>query len=163
MKRVIKFGKKGKFSPCYVGPHQILRHFGNVAYELDLPSELALVHPVFNVSLLKKCIGDQTLVVPLESVSVKESLAYEDPQLKFLTIRSVLTLIIILVISAISDQLAASLVNPHLPEDNLYLSFSIGLSVSDILELARVSCQEVNLGSLVVLSIVPRLGSSLGV
>ncbi|WMV29388.1 hypothetical protein MTR67_022773 [Solanum verrucosum] len=78
MKGVMRFDKKGKFSPCYVSPHQILRHFGNVAYELDFHSELASMHPVFHMSLLKKCIGDPTLVVPLESIGVKESLSYEE-------------------------------------------------------------------------------------
>ncbi|WMV37690.1 hypothetical protein MTR67_031075 [Solanum verrucosum] len=77
MKRVIRFGKNGKLSPHYVGTYQILRRFNKVAYELDLPSELASMHPVFYVLLLKKCISDPTLVVPLESVGVKESLSYE--------------------------------------------------------------------------------------
>ncbi|XP_049414673.1 uncharacterized protein LOC125877419 [Solanum stenotomum] len=76
-KRVIRFGKNGKLSPHYVGPYQILRRFNKVAYELDLPSELASMHPVFYVLLLKKCISDPTSVVRLESVGVKESLSYE--------------------------------------------------------------------------------------
>ncbi|WMV24807.1 hypothetical protein MTR67_018192 [Solanum verrucosum] len=54
MKGVMRFHKKGKLSPRYVGPHQILRSIGKVAYELDLPNELASVHPVFHVSMLKK-------------------------------------------------------------------------------------------------------------
>lgn len=41
-------------------------------------SELASLRPVFHMSLLKKCIGDPTLVVPLESIGVKESLSYEE-------------------------------------------------------------------------------------
>ncbi|XP_055822006.1 uncharacterized protein LOC129890486 [Solanum dulcamara] len=48
-----------------------------MAYELDLPEELASVHLVFHVSLLKKCISDLTSVVPLESVGVKDSISYE--------------------------------------------------------------------------------------
>ena len=47
-------------------------------YELELPEELAAVHPVFHISLLKKCVGDPASVVPLESVAVKDSLSYED-------------------------------------------------------------------------------------
>ena len=51
---------------------------GNVAYELDLPTELEAIHPVFHISMLKKCLGDPSLVVPAESIGVKESLSYEE-------------------------------------------------------------------------------------
>lgn len=40
-----------------------------------MPSELASVHPIFYISLLKKCIGDPTSIVPFESVEVKESVS----------------------------------------------------------------------------------------
>ncbi|WMV37684.1 hypothetical protein MTR67_031069 [Solanum verrucosum] len=65
IKGVMRFGKKGKLSPQYVGPYQILRRVGKVAYELDLPNELATVHPIFHVSILKKCVEDPTSIVPL--------------------------------------------------------------------------------------------------
>ena len=42
MKGAVRFGKKGKLTPCYVGPYEIWQKFCNVAYELKLPSELAL-------------------------------------------------------------------------------------------------------------------------
>ncbi|WMV37609.1 hypothetical protein MTR67_030994 [Solanum verrucosum] len=58
MKGVMRFGKKGKLCPRYVGPYKILKRIGKVAYELDLPNELAPVHPVFNVSIIEKCISD---------------------------------------------------------------------------------------------------------
>ncbi|WMV41796.1 hypothetical protein MTR67_035181 [Solanum verrucosum] len=64
MKRVMRFGKRGKLSPHYVGPYQSLRRIGKVAYEFDLPNDLASVHLVFHVSLLKKCVGDPTSIVP---------------------------------------------------------------------------------------------------
>ncbi|WMV58132.1 hypothetical protein MTR67_051517 [Solanum verrucosum] len=64
MKGVMRFGKKGKLSPRYVGPYQILRRIGKVAYELELPNELASVHLVFHVSMLKKCVGDPTSIIP---------------------------------------------------------------------------------------------------
>ena len=49
-----------------------------MAYELESPPGLAAVHPVFHISLLKKCVGDPASIVPLESVAVKDSLFYED-------------------------------------------------------------------------------------
>ncbi|WMV36766.1 hypothetical protein MTR67_030151 [Solanum verrucosum] len=78
MKGVMRFGKKGKLSPRYVGPYWILKRIGKVAYELELPADLAAVLPVFHISLLKKCVGDPTSIVPLESMAVKDSLYYED-------------------------------------------------------------------------------------
>lgn len=59
MKEVKRFGKKGKLSSRYIGPYKILSHFGKMAYELELLTDLALVHPVFHISLLKKCITNQ--------------------------------------------------------------------------------------------------------
>ena len=55
-----------------------MKRVGKVAYELELPAELAAVHAVFHISLLKKNVGDPTFIVPLESVAVKDSLSYED-------------------------------------------------------------------------------------
>ncbi|WMV24171.1 hypothetical protein MTR67_017556 [Solanum verrucosum] len=78
IKDVMRFGKKEKFSPCYVGQYHILRRIGKVVYELDLPNDLALVHSVFHVSFLKKCVGDPTSVVPFESLDIKEILSYEE-------------------------------------------------------------------------------------
>ena len=53
MKGVVTFGNKGKLSPRYAGPYEILQRVGKVAYELKLYSELTLVHPVIHVSMLK--------------------------------------------------------------------------------------------------------------
>ncbi|XP_069148006.1 uncharacterized protein [Solanum lycopersicum] len=72
------FGKKGKLSPIYVCPFKILKRVGKVAYELEFPAELGVVHPIFHISLLKKCVGDVASIVPLESVAVKDSFSYED-------------------------------------------------------------------------------------
>ncbi|WMV59678.1 hypothetical protein MTR67_053063 [Solanum verrucosum] len=78
MKGVVRFGKKGKLNARYVGPYKILKRIGKVTYELELPAELVAVHPVFHISLLKKCVGDPASVEPLKSVAVKDSLSYED-------------------------------------------------------------------------------------
>ena len=77
MNGVMRFGKKGKLSPRYIGPYKIVRKIGQVAYELDLPPELESFHPVFHVSMLRKCVGDPTIIVPVDDVQVTEKLAYE--------------------------------------------------------------------------------------
>ncbi|TMW86522.1 hypothetical protein EJD97_021270, partial [Solanum chilense] len=84
VKGVMRFGMKGKISPRYIGLYKILIRFFKVAYKLELPAELALAHPVFHISLLKKCVGDPASVVPLESVVVKDSLYYDDVPVEIL-------------------------------------------------------------------------------
>ncbi|XP_075099351.1 uncharacterized protein LOC142176166 [Nicotiana tabacum] len=73
MKGVMRFGKKGKLSPRYIGPFRILRRIRQVAYELELPQELVVVHPVFHVSMLKKFMGDPSFMVPTEIIGVEEA------------------------------------------------------------------------------------------
>ncbi|GJU35333.1 putative reverse transcriptase domain-containing protein [Tanacetum coccineum] len=63
-KGVIRFGKKGKLAPRYVGPFEILESVGPVAYRLRLPEELSNVHDTFHVLNLKKCLADANLHVP---------------------------------------------------------------------------------------------------
>ena len=80
----MRFGRKGKLSPRYVGPYEILNLVGDVAYELALPVELDYVHPVFHVSMLKKCLGDPTLILPVEGLGVDEDLSYEEVPVEIL-------------------------------------------------------------------------------
>ena len=87
MKGVMRFEKKGKLSLRYVGPYKILKRVGKVAYALELPAELAVVNPVFHISLLKMYVDDPASVVPLESVVVKDNLYYENVQLRFLSFK----------------------------------------------------------------------------
>ena len=56
MKGVMRFGKRGKLSPRYIGPFEILRTVGDVAYELALPPDLSVVHPIFPVSMFRSYI-----------------------------------------------------------------------------------------------------------
>ena len=74
---MIRFGKKGKLSPRYVGPYEIVKRVRKVNYKLKLPSKLAPVHPIFHVSMLKKFIGDPISILPIEGLGVNENLAYE--------------------------------------------------------------------------------------
>ncbi|KAH0633253.1 hypothetical protein KY284_036039 [Solanum tuberosum] len=78
MKGVMRFGKKGKLSPRYIGPYRISKRIGNVAYELELSQELAAVHLVFHISMLKKCMGNPSLIIPTENIGIKDNLAYEE-------------------------------------------------------------------------------------
>src|ERR1043165_314233 len=73
-KGVARFGKCGKLNPRYVGPFEILSRIGPVAYRLDLPAELGSVHNVFHVFNLKKCLADESLIVPLEEIKVDDRL-----------------------------------------------------------------------------------------
>ena len=70
-KGVLRFGKKGKLSPSYMGPYEIVERIGKVAYRLRLPPELVRIHDVFHVSILRKYIEDQP-------VELKEDLTYEE-------------------------------------------------------------------------------------
>jgi hypothetical protein len=56
MKGVNHFGLKGKLAPWYIGPFLILERYEPVAYRLQLPEILSVVHNVFHVSQLKKCL-----------------------------------------------------------------------------------------------------------
>ncbi|GKA12649.1 putative reverse transcriptase domain-containing protein [Tanacetum coccineum] len=74
------FGKKGKLAPRYVGPFEILKRIGLVAYRLRLPEELNSVHDTFHVSNLKKCLADANLHVPLNEIKVDKTLRFvEEP------------------------------------------------------------------------------------
>ena len=79
-KGVIRFRKRDKLNPRYIGPYEILARIGPVAYRLQLPAELNSVPPVFHVSNLKKCLSDETLVIPLEEIKINENLLFiEEP------------------------------------------------------------------------------------
>ncbi|GKE52287.1 putative reverse transcriptase domain-containing protein [Tanacetum coccineum] len=79
-KGMIRFGKKGKLTPRFVGPFEIIEKVGPVAYILDLPEELDGVHDTFHVSNLKKCLADPKLQLPLDEIRVDAKLNFvEEP------------------------------------------------------------------------------------
>jgi hypothetical protein len=73
---VRKFGVKGKLAPWYVGSYQILAKRGEVAYQLSLPENLSVVHDVFHVSQLKKCLCVLEEQLLVEDPEVQEDLTY---------------------------------------------------------------------------------------
>ncbi|GJX01645.1 hypothetical protein Tco_0185558 [Tanacetum coccineum] len=79
-KGVIRFGKKGKLAPRYVGPFKILERISPVAYRLRLLEELSGVHDTFHVSNLKKCLAYASLHVPLDEIKVEKTFRFvEEP------------------------------------------------------------------------------------
>nr|GFA10775.1 reverse transcriptase domain-containing protein [Tanacetum cinerariifolium] len=79
-KGVIRFGKRGKLNPRYIGPFKILAKVGTVAYRLELLEELSRVHSTFHVSKLKKCMADEPLAIPLDEIQVDDKLNFiEEP------------------------------------------------------------------------------------
>ncbi|GKB80606.1 reverse transcriptase domain-containing protein [Tanacetum coccineum] len=83
-KGVVRFGKKGKLAPRFVGPFEIIEKVSPVAYRLDLHEELNDVHDTFHVSNLKKCLVDPTLQVPLDEIRVDAKLNFIEKPVEIL-------------------------------------------------------------------------------
>ncbi|GKC96731.1 retrovirus-related pol polyprotein from transposon TNT 1-94 [Tanacetum coccineum] len=75
-KGVVRFGKRGKLNPRFVGPFKVIKRVGDVAYKLELPEELSRVHNTFHVSNLKKCHADEPLAVPLDGLHFDDKLQF---------------------------------------------------------------------------------------
>ncbi|XP_070040694.1 uncharacterized protein [Nicotiana tomentosiformis] len=84
MKGVIRFGKKGKLSPRFIGSYEIIEKKEKVAYELALPVELPSVNLVFHVSMLRKYIHDESHIIHADTIEVKGGLTYEEVSIKIL-------------------------------------------------------------------------------
>ncbi|GJS25669.1 putative reverse transcriptase domain-containing protein [Tanacetum coccineum] len=73
-KGAVRFGKRRKLSPHYIGPFKIVARVGNVAYTLELPEELKGIHSTFHVSNLKKCLAEGDVIVPMEEIQLDDKL-----------------------------------------------------------------------------------------
>ncbi|GJS16153.1 putative reverse transcriptase domain-containing protein [Tanacetum coccineum] len=79
-KGVIRFGKRGKLSPRFVGPFKVIERIGPVAYKLELPDKLRGIHNTFHVSNLKRCFVNDDVVIPLDEVQLDNKLHFvEEP------------------------------------------------------------------------------------
>ena len=84
MKDILKFGRKGKLSPRFIGPFEILERVGSEAYKLALPPSLSSVHDVFHVSMLRKYITDPTHIIDYKPLKIEEDSSYQEKSTKIL-------------------------------------------------------------------------------
>ena len=77
-KSIMRFGRKRKLSPRFVGPFEVVERVGTLAYKVVLTPSLSKIHNVFHVSTLRKYIYDPSHVVELEPIQISEDLTYEE-------------------------------------------------------------------------------------
>ncbi|GJW92503.1 hypothetical protein Tco_0170056, partial [Tanacetum coccineum] len=73
---VIRFGKRGKLNPRYIGPFKIIAKVGTITYRLELLEQLSRVHSTFHVSKFKKCMADEPFAIPLNQIQVDHKLHF---------------------------------------------------------------------------------------
>ncbi|XP_022933356.1 uncharacterized protein LOC111440702 [Cucurbita moschata] len=81
---VLRFGRKGKLSPRFIGPFENLERVGPVAYRLTLPPALDAVHNVFHVLMLRRYVVDPMHILHYEDLELKKDLSYEEQLMKIL-------------------------------------------------------------------------------
>ena len=80
----MRFGRKGKLSPRFIGSYEVIKKVGLVAYKLALPPELEKIHNVFHVLMLRRYRSDPSHVVSLEIIELRPNLTYEDEPIEIL-------------------------------------------------------------------------------
>ena len=80
----VRFGKRGKLNPRYIGPFEIGERIGPMAYRLDLPEELSRVHNVFHISMLRKYVPDPSHVLEAPEIELRDDLSYEEQPVQIL-------------------------------------------------------------------------------
>ncbi|KAK9057437.1 hypothetical protein SSX86_022272 [Deinandra increscens subsp. villosa] len=83
-KGIIRFRKRGKLSPRFIGPFKILAKVGQNAYQLELPEELSGIHNTFHVANLRKCLADEAAYVPLDDIVIDDKLNYVERPIEIL-------------------------------------------------------------------------------
>ncbi|XP_055835172.1 uncharacterized protein LOC129903651 [Solanum dulcamara] len=84
LKSVMRFGKKVKLSPRFIGPFEILDRVREVSFRLTLPPSLSSVHLVFHVWMLRRYIKDESYVISHDSVELRPYLTYEEEPMAIL-------------------------------------------------------------------------------
>ncbi|KAK5783028.1 hypothetical protein PVK06_037535 [Gossypium arboreum] len=82
--KVLRFGRKGKLSPRFIGPYEIIERIGPVAYRLALPPELEKIHNVFHVSMLRRYRSDPSHIIPHTEIEVQPNMTYSEEPVKIL-------------------------------------------------------------------------------
>ena len=83
-KKVMRFWKKGKLNPRFIGPYEVIKKVGPVAYRLALPPDLEKIHNVFHVSMLRRYQLDPSHVVSTETIEMRPDLTYEEEPVEIL-------------------------------------------------------------------------------
>nr|GFA51225.1 putative reverse transcriptase domain-containing protein [Tanacetum cinerariifolium] len=87
-KGAVRFGKRGKLNPRYIGPFKVFAKVGTIAYRLELPQQLSRVHSPFHVSNLKKCLSDEPLAIPLDELHIDDKLRFVEEPVEIMDRRS---------------------------------------------------------------------------
>jgi hypothetical protein len=90
-KGVQRFGIKGRLAPRYIGPYEIIEACGPVAYKLKLPPKMSVVHSVFHVSHLKKCVRLPTDIIAERELEIEPDLSYQEYPSKVLDCKEIST------------------------------------------------------------------------
>ena len=80
----MRFGKKGKLSPRFIGPYEVIEKVGPLAYRLAFPPDLEKIHNVFHALMLRRYRSDQSHVVSLETIELRPDLTYEEEPVEIL-------------------------------------------------------------------------------
>lgn len=83
-KKVLRFGKKGKLSPRFIGPFEVIERVGPLAYRLALPIELEKIHNVIHVSMLRRYCSDPSHVISQTEVEIQPDMTYGEEPVKIL-------------------------------------------------------------------------------
>ena len=84
-RKILRFGQKGKLSLRFIGLYEILEHIGLMDYRLALPPELAKLHDVFHVSMLRRYRSDESHILPVQEIQVHEDFSYDEKPKVILT------------------------------------------------------------------------------
>ena len=78
LRKILRFGKKGKLSPRFIGPYEILERIDPMEYRLALPLELAKLQNVFHMSMLQRYRPDESHILPVQEIQVQADLSYDE-------------------------------------------------------------------------------------